>query len=50
MGFVDFKMKKVGFGPIFNVSGDFEKDMSKIQAFFENKNGKFPEKYNKIIF
>lgn len=50
MGFVDFKRKEVGFGPMFNVSGDFEKDMSKIQAFFENKSGKFPEKYNKIIF
>ena len=50
MGFVDFKIKEVGFGPILNVSGDFEKDMSKIQAFFENKSGKFPEKYNKIIF
>ena len=50
MGFVDFKMKEVGFGPMFNVSGDFDKDMSKIQAFFANKSGRFPEKYNKIIF
>ena len=50
MGFVDFKMKEVGFGPMFYVSGDFEKDMSKIQAFFENKSGKFPNKYNPKIF
>ena len=50
MGFVDFKMKEVGFGPMFNVSGDFHKDMSKIQAFFENKSGKFPNKYNPKIF
>ena len=50
MGFVDFKMKEVGFGPVFNISGDFEKDMSKIQAFFENKSGKFPSKYNPNIF
>ena len=49
MGFVDFKMKEVGFGPMFNVSGDFQKDMSKIQAFFENKSGKFPNKYNPKI-
>ena len=50
MGFVDFKMKEVGFGPMFNISGDFEKDMSKIQAFFENKSGKYPNKYNPNIF
>tara|TARA_B100001093_G_C26859613_1_gene1029240 strand:+ start:1593 stop:2147 length:555 start_codon:yes stop_codon:yes gene_type:complete len=49
-GFVDFKKKEVGFGPLFNVTGDFFKDMTKIQAFFENKSGKFPEKYNKKIF
>ena len=49
-GFVDFKKKEVGFGPLFNVTGDFFKDMTKIQAFFENKRGKFPEKYNKKIF
>ena len=50
MGFVDFKVKEVGFGPMFKVCGDFDKDMSKIQAFFENKNGKFPNKYNPKIF
>ena len=50
MGFVDFKMKEVGFGPIFNVSEDFEKEMSKIQAFFKNKIGKYPNKYNPNIF
>ena len=50
MGFVDFKMKEVGFGPLLNISGDFEGDMTKIQNFFKKKCGKFPEKYNKIIF
>ena len=32
MGFVDFKMKKL-ICPVFNISGDFEKDMSKINHF-----------------
>ena len=50
MGYVDFKKNEVGFGPLLNISGDFEKDMTKIQAFFKNKSGKFPEKYNTIIF
>ena len=50
MGFVDFEMKEVGFGPLINISADFEKDMIKIQAFFENKSGKYPNKYNPNIF
>lgn len=50
MGFVDFKKKEVGFGPMFNLSGDFEKDMSQIQDFFKLKTPKYPEKYNKEIF
>ena len=50
MGFVDFKIKEVGFGPVLNISGDFVKDMSKIQAFFENKSGKYSNKYNPNIF
>ena len=50
MGYVDFKKNEVGFGPLLNISGDFEKDMTKIQGFFKNKSGKFPEKYNTRIF
>ena len=50
MGYVDFKKNEVGFGPLLNISGDFVKDMAKIQAFFKNKGGKFPSKYNPKIF
>tara|TARA_Y100000385_G_scaffold90849_1_gene93566 strand:+ start:1075 stop:1629 length:555 start_codon:yes stop_codon:yes gene_type:complete len=50
LGFVDFKKKELGFGPLFNISGDFEQDMTRIQAFFKEKSAKFPEKYNPIIF
>ena len=50
MGFVDFKKKEVGFGPMFNLSGDFEKDMNQIQEFFKFKTPKYPEKYNKEIY
>ena len=50
LGFVDFKNKEVGFGPIYNLSGDFEKDMSRIQEFFKDKTPKFPNKYNPQIF
>ena len=50
MGYVDFKNKEVGFGPTYNISGDFEKDMSRIQEFFKYKTPKFPNKYNPQIF
>jgi len=50
MGFVDYKKKEVGFGPLFELRGDFEKDMIKIQGFFKGKTPKYPEKYNPKIF
>ena len=50
MGFVDFKKKEVGFGPLFYLSGDLKKDMIQIQEFYKNKTPKFPEKYNPKIF
>ena len=50
MGFVDFKKQEVGFGPIYNLSDDFKKDMSEIQEFFKDKTPKFPNNYNSQIF
>ena len=50
LGFVDFKKNELGFGPLFNISGDFEQDMTRIQDFFKEKSAKFPEKYNPTIF
>ena len=50
MGFVDFKKKEVGFGPLVNLSGDFEKDMTLVQDFFSQKAPRFVEKYNPVIF
>ena len=50
LGFVDFKKKEVGFGPLVHLSGDFEKDMTIIQDFFSHKAPRFVEKYNPQIF
>lgn len=50
MGFLDFKKKEIGYGPLVNLTGNFEKDMTKIQEFFVDKTAKFPEKYNTKIF
>jgi 1-acyl-sn-glycerol-3-phosphate acyltransferase len=50
MGFVDFKKKEVGVGPLFNLSGDFEKDMTQIQEFFKGKTPRHSSNYNPQIF
>ena len=50
MGFVDAKKKEVGFGPLFELSGDFKKDMTQIQDFFKDKIPIHSEKYNPKIF
>lgn len=50
MGYVDFKRKEVGFGPVYELTGDFEKDMLYLQDFFRDKTPKNPENYNPSIF
>ena len=50
LGFVDFKKKEIGYGPLIYLTGNFEKDMTKVQEFFLDKTPKFPEKYNPKIF
>lgn len=34
LGFFDYKHKAVGFGPTFTPTGDIERDMTEIQAFY----------------
>ena len=40
LGFVDYKKKIGGIGPVIMPSGSMEKDMKTIQAFYTNKSGK----------
>lgn len=44
MGFLDFKYKVAGMGPALIPTGDIEKDMEIIKAFYKNITGKYPEK------
>jgi 1-acyl-sn-glycerol-3-phosphate acyltransferase len=48
MGFVDYKEKEVGFGPLLHPSGDIEADFALLRQFYSTKWGKFPEKQGKI--
>jgi len=46
LGFIDYKKKEGGIGPLFYPSGDFDKDFALIQDFYKGKNARHPEKYN----
>jgi hypothetical protein len=44
LGFLDYKKKTGGFGPLFHPTGDIEADMNEIQSFYQGISGKHPEK------
>jgi 1-acyl-sn-glycerol-3-phosphate acyltransferase len=45
-GYLDYKNKIGGLGPVFKVTGDYEKDMEVIENFYKQKTAKFPGLYN----
>ena len=46
MGFLDFKTKELGFGPIIYPSGDYDADWKLIEAFYRGITAKHPDRYN----
>lgn len=46
LGFVDYKKKEGGFGPMLYPSGDFDKDFQIIQDFYRTKTALHPERFN----
>ncbi len=46
LGFLDYKEKKGGFGPLVYITGDFEKDMAVIESFYKTKTARHPENFN----
>ena len=45
LGFMDYGLKNVGFGPMLMPSGDIEADMGIIRGFYEDKEGKHPDRF-----
>ena len=45
LGFIDYGLKTVGFGPALMPSGDIEADMEIIRDFYEDKKGKHLDKF-----
>jgi len=44
LGYIDYKEKHLGFGPTVYPTGNFDKDVRKIQAFYKDKTGKYPDR------
>lgn len=43
LGFLDYKNKIAGVGPVFYPTGDYKNDLREIQQFYRDKQGKFPD-------
>lgn len=46
LGFLDYKKKELGFGPIIYPTGDYEEDWKLMEKFYKGIVAKHPEKYN----
>jgi len=49
LGFLDYKKKVGGFGPLFHPTGDIETDMGDILNFYRGISGKYPERSKMIL-
>ncbi len=45
-GFVDYKKKEGGFGPMFTPSGDYDADFKIIETFYRSKTARHPELFS----
>jgi len=43
LGFLDYKKKEGGFGPLIYPTGNMEEDLKQIKEFYAGKHGKYPE-------
>ena len=50
LGYVDFSRKRLGIGPLVELSGDREQDLQRIAAFYADKIGLHPEDAGAICF
>jgi 1-acyl-sn-glycerol-3-phosphate acyltransferase len=46
LGYLDYRKKIGGVGPIFTLSGDYQKDFKMLEDFYRGKGAKHPEKFN----
>jgi hypothetical protein len=44
MGYMDYRRKRAGIGPVFMPTGDIEADMIKLADFYKDITPRYPEK------
>jgi 1-acyl-sn-glycerol-3-phosphate acyltransferase len=49
LGYIDYKEKKVGFGPSFYPTGNINADFTEIKNFYAGKTGRFPHKQGPMV-
>ena len=50
LGFLDYGRKVGGLGPLMTPTGDLERDLETLRAFYGNMKGKHPENFSTIAF
>lgn len=50
LGFFDYRRKRIGMGPIIELSGDRDADLATMQEFYGTKSARWPEKASPIVF
>jgi 1-acyl-sn-glycerol-3-phosphate acyltransferase len=46
LGFMDYRRKRGGLGPLFHPTGDIDRDMAEIQSFYEGVTGRRPDQWS----
>jgi len=46
LGYLDYKKKEAGIGPLVYPTDDIDADMAKIMAFYKGIHGKYPEDFS----
>lgn len=46
LGWIDYKKKEAGMGPLFYPTGNYDTDIHEIQKFYIGLNAKYPENFN----
>ena len=47
-GYLDYAKRQGGFSPPIHLTGDLEKDMDQVRAFFADKEGRHPDKKSRV--
>lgn len=50
LGSLDYNNKRVGIGPRFDLSGDQDADLARLREFYDDIQGRWPEKTSPITF